>query len=196
MFHIAVTNPDQQDKLRHDGGPIELGRNPEGGRATLTIDDHYISRRQVSLEQTQDGSVKVNNLGANVVVNDDLTLGRGDSCTVQLPASIVRGHTRIELTADGSSAALPELSAGAELHTIADPVRSRPAMVPDAFDAIGQSPGPEQLARWFETLISVQKSAGGSREFYDETARAVVELVGMDRGMVILREEARWRGTA
>ena len=198
MFHISVTNPDQQDTLQHEGGPIELGRSPAGGGATLTINDQYISRRQVCLEPTADGRVVVNNLGANVVLNEEFTLNRGDSRTVDLPARIVRGHTRITISADGIDDTIPEASLGGGLQTISDPIRSRPftGARPGSLDAIGQSPRPEQLARWFETLISVQKSAGGSPEFFDETARAVVELVGMDRGMVVLRQDDWWEVVA
>ena len=46
---------------------------------------------------------------------------------------------------------------------------------------------------WFETLLSVQRSAVGSTEFYLETSRALVELVGLDRGLVLLHKGEKWR---
>ena len=57
---------------------------------------------------------------------------------------------------------------------------------------LGRSPSPETLAHWFETVIAVQRAAAGSPEFYQQTARAVVTLVGLDRGLVLLRREGRW----
>ena len=59
--------------------------------------------------------------------------------------------------------------------------------------SLGEVPSAEELTVWFETLLSVQRSAVGSTEFYQETARAIVDLVGLDRGLVLLREDAGWR---
>ncbi|MCH7729845.1 MAG: family 3 adenylate cyclase, partial [Planctomycetes bacterium] len=44
----------------------------------------------------------------------------------------------------------------------------------------------------FETLLTVQRAAAGSGEFYLETARAAVDLVGLDSGLVILRDGDLW----
>lgn len=185
MFRITVINPDQHEELQHDGGPIELGRAPTASGAVFTIKDHYISRRQLLLTETAPGRVRMQNLGADMVLEDGSTVVRGDTHVLVLPARVIRGHTRIELSAS--------LDSDAILHTISEPVRRQRLPTLGSLDSIGQSPRPEQLARWFETLLSVQKSAAGSREFFDETARAVVDLVGMDRGMVILREGEQWQ---
>ena len=48
------------------------------------------------------------------------------------------------------------------------------------------------MARWFEALIGVQRAAASSPDFFDETARAVVELIGLDCGLVLLRREGQW----
>ncbi len=61
---------------------------------------------------------------------------------------------------------------------------------------MGDSPDAQTLAHWFETVISVQQAAAGSEEFYHETARAVVDLVGLDRGLVLLREDDDWKVVA
>ena len=50
---------------------------------------------------------------------------------------------------------------------------------------------PERLTQWFETVISVQRAAAGSAEFYEETAQAVVQLVGLDGAQVLLRARQR-----
>ncbi len=188
MFHITLINPDQHEELPHEAGPIELGRAPAADHACLTINDQYISRRQVRLEQLPDGRIRIDNLGADLVTSDGLTLSRHQQHHVRLPATLTRGHTRIELS--------PHQSADAVLHTIAEPVRPQRAASAASLELMGQAPRPEQLAQWFETLLSVQKSAAGSREFFAETAAAVVELVGMDRGLVILRDREDWQVVA
>lgn len=189
MFRITVINADQHEELQHHGGPIELGRAPSSDGAVFTIQDHYISRRQMVLQEIGPGRIQLQNLGADMVLQDGTTVSRGDSHVLILPTRIIRGHTRIELSADMRSDTM--------LHTISEPVsRGRGLGTLGSLDAIGRSPQPEQLARWFETLLSVQKSAAGSREFFQETAQAVVDLVGMDRGMVILREQEQWQVVA
>src|SRR5690606_13667348 len=55
----------------------------------------------------------------------------------------------------------------------------------------GDDLSPETLAHWFEVLISVQRAAAGSSEFYNETAAAVVQLIGLDCGMVLLRRQGK-----
>ena len=188
MFHVTLINPDQHEELSHDRGPLELGRAPREDVARLTVNDEYISRRQLRLLELPDGRVQVDNLGADVVVSDGTTLRRGAQHYVRLPATLTRGHTRIELS--------PQQSADAVLHTIAEPIRGAGPPSAPPLERMGQAPRPEQLAQWFETLLSVQKSAAGSRAFYAETAAAVVELVGMDRGLVILRDAAAWKVVA
>ncbi len=56
-----------------------------------------------------------------------------------------------------------------------------------SFSPLQEDPTPEQLARCLESLVTVQRSAASSPEFYAETARAVIELIGLDFGLVLLR---------
>ena len=55
---------------------------------------------------------------------------------------------------------------------------------------------PERLTQWFETVISVQRAAAGSAEFYEETVKAVVQLVGLDGAQVLLRRGNDWEVVA
>ena len=48
------------------------------------------------------------------------------------------------------------------------------------------------MARWFEALIGVQRAAASSPDFFAQTARAVVELIGLDCGLVLLRHQDDW----
>jgi adenylate cyclase len=67
---------------------------------------------------------------------------------------------------------------------------------PLAFHELGDSPRPETLIHWFETLVQVQQAAATSTAFLEATARAVVDLVGLDRGQVLLREVGGWQVAA
>ena len=51
----------------------------------------------------------------------------------------------------------------------------------------------DNLIEWFEALVSVQRSAAGSAGFYREIADAMVQLMGLDYGVVLLRENGDWK---
>src|SRR5205085_1139756 len=47
-------------------------------------------------------------------------------------------------------------------------------------------------AQWLERVINLQHSVGGSPDFHTQIARALVELVGLDLGMVLLHRDGIW----
>ena len=58
------------------------------------------------------------------------------------------------------------------------------------FDGV---PDSSTLVGWFETLVNIQKATLGSDTFYEQTARAIVDLIGLDCGLVLLREGEDWK---
>ncbi len=50
----------------------------------------------------------------------------------------------------------------------------------------------ERMAQTFEAVISVQRAVPGSPEFYRQTAQAVVDLAGLDRGLILLQQGPSW----
>src|SRR5207244_10175 len=56
----------------------------------------------------------------------------------------------------------------------------------------GELPSPETLARWLATVLRLQQTAAGSPEFYREAAQTLVELVGLDVGLVLTRQDNTW----
>jgi adenylate cyclase len=66
----------------------------------------------------------------------------------------------------------------------AAPARARPA-VPSLDAASGVGP-------WLERIIEIQKISSESREFHDTAARALIDLVGFDLGLVLLRAGEKW----
>ena len=61
---------------------------------------------------------------------------------------------------------------------------------------IGESPTPEVLAQWVETILALQRGGGEAREFYDKAARALVNMIGLDVGLVVLFERNNWKVVA
>jgi len=66
----------------------------------------------------------------------------------------------------------------------AAPARARPA-IPSLEAASGVGP-------WLERIIEIQKISSESREFHDTAARALIDLVGLDLGLVLLRSGEKW----
>jgi CheY-like chemotaxis protein len=51
MLLITIETAGQQRQYLHDSGPLVLGRQPSGDEAHLVIDEDYISRRHLVLEE-------------------------------------------------------------------------------------------------------------------------------------------------
>src|SRR5947199_8682845 len=206
MLRFLISNKRERQQFEHLAGPIEFGRGPErDGITRCVIQDGYISRDHVRIEEQADGRLRVENLSARNsirILADNSTLAPNQTSFLKPPVRLSVGETLLEV-----ETAIDPI-ANAPLETIGSPLRQppRPAAGGTASEVLraaaatqspplpqqslidlGKTPSPEKLMEWFETFIAVQRSAAGSPEFYHQTAEAVVKLVGLDRGMVILR---------
>ncbi|MEX2117976.1 MAG: adenylate/guanylate cyclase domain-containing protein [Pirellulales bacterium] len=188
MLRIQVSNKQQERRLEHAAGPLEFGRIPQPGAQRVVLDDPHVSRNQLRIRERSSGHLEVENLSQRtaVYVGDGTVLDPGASREFELPVRLTAGTTLIEI-----GAMTLEDSSGANWRTVTQPMRHISDLGEKLNLAdIGDSLTPETLAYWFETVIAVQRSAAGSPEFYQETARAVVDLVGLDLGLVMLRRAA------
>lgn len=191
MLQIALANERQRRQVTHEGGPLEFGRLAKPNcDFHIVIDDPYTSREQVRLEELDNGDVRIDNLGSPITLPDGSKLPTGKSINLISPARIAFGTTTAEITV------VPKDPFSASMHTIDPPSRSGAPVTPSDSIAAEEAPSAERLTRWFEALLGVQRAAAGSQAFYADTARAVVQLVGLDRGMVLLRRGDDWETTA
>ena len=183
MLRIAINSNRQQRELEHAAGPIEFGRVPGADVARVVLDDPHVSRDQLRIRERPGDRVEAENLSQKTPVHlgDGTVLGVGEVRELLLPVRFTAGKTLIEVTS-------PTTDTDGPWHTILQP-RMQATLPKLRLDVAGMGDAltPEVLANWFETVIAVQRSAAGSPEFYAETARAVVDLVGMDSGIVLLR---------
>lgn len=199
MLLITIENPKQHKQQLHESGLIVLGRQPGGDQAQMVIDDEYVSRRHLVLEQVSPKRMRFENVGRNdLELPDGTKVGQGTCGEIDLPTRLRIGRTVIEVVRQDAQPLLdldhPEESGGEEFQTISLPATFQlPSVTRRSLSSLGEVPTAEMLTLWFETLLSVQRSAVGSTEFYQETARAIVDLVGLDRGLVMLREGGGWR---
>src|SRR5262249_19265675 len=190
MFSITVSNELETQQLTHNRGPLELGRGPaREGTVRVVIRDGFVSRDHVRLEEMPGGRVRIVNLStkAPVTIDNHSTLNPGTDCEYPLPVRLEVGKTVIDL-----ESAEPESLEMSALRTCRAPVRGDTASHPNLL-ALTEGTAAEEVVGWLETVVDVQK-ASGQQEFFQQTANALVERIGLDTGLVILHEAANWRG--
>lgn len=189
MLLIHVRNEHQDERFQHALGAFEIGRGPRRELPRYCVDDLTVSKDQLRVEVLPDGSLRLENLSKKspIVLGGRTSIPPGGIANSRLPARMRAGNSHIileeEETLDPAWEALQTIDRPQSLRGTS-PIRS--------LKALGDSPAPDTLVRWFETVVSVQRSAASTEEFYDATARAVVELVGLDSGLVLLRQTGGW----
>jgi adenylate cyclase len=214
MLHILVSNQKEHSPIRVPSGSIVLGRAPKTGERKHTIQDDYCSAQQLEVEEQPDGRVRLKNLSTRVLValSSGGSLDPGATCESALPLRLKAGKTVIEIEVGHS-----EQDMSGSFVTIAQPIalRVRAPLGLDAHAAaektvalsatewpsaslsgLSEVPGLERMTRWFETVVTVQRAAASSDAFFQETARAVVDLIGLDCGLVLSRQAGEWKPEA
>jgi adenylate cyclase len=185
MLHVHVANDRQDQQFEHPAGVLEFGRGPQRQAPRFVIEDGYVSRDHLRVEEQPPGRLRVTNLSQTqqVELPDGTHLAGGGSHVVDLPVRLTLGTTVLDLEAPGDALEMDSFK------TVSRPApRGEGLPLP----GLGAAPTPEQLALWMETVINLQRAPAGSREFYHQTARALVELVGLHLGMVLLHNQGRW----
>jgi len=152
--------------------------------------DPTVSTNQLWVEEQENGRIHVRNLSSRVTVRlaDGSLIEPGGELAARLPTRIHVGDTLIEI--ESADRAAPAAD-GVLLRTIEPPIAAG-SLSATLAPRLAASPVPEELARWFESLVGVQRAAASSPDFFAETARAVVALIGLDCGLVILRKGLDW----
>jgi adenylate cyclase len=189
LLLFTLSNERQKKQFQHREGPIEFGRLQQGHCARIVVEDPYTSRDQMRIEELPDGGVQIQNLGSPLTLPDGTQLNVGGAKRFTPPVRVVFGRSTLDIGLipnDDSD------KVRSSLQTISKPIASDSRNIKPPAAPAGRVPSAEVLAQWFETLLTVQRAAAGSSAFYAETARAVVELVGLDRGLVIVRRDNLW----
>ncbi len=197
MIELVVVNPEQQhERFQFDSGPIELGRENPRTIPRVVVNDRFTSRHQVLIDDAADGQLRVENItdnpGRPVRISNGIILTNGEKAFVTPPVRLFFGKTTVDLQC-GEEPTQLEASLQSIQRTILAPSAATPQ---HTILASHDPPATQRLTEWFETLLSVQRAAAGSEEFFQETARAVVETIGLDRGLVLVREGHEWRARA
>jgi adenylate cyclase len=196
MLCIRLINDKQHHELEHAEGAIEFGRGrptPRGPRR-FQVEDTFMSRDQLRLEEVNDGLVRVENLSTKIaiVLPDGSTIPPGGQRDLFPPISLTAGRTLMEVESAGSDSLDKE-----SLMTISQPIGLADVLRGlRPLNDLGEAPSPEALANWLEMVFALHRSTGASSELYDQTARALVELLSLDVGMVVFRRTDGWEVAA
>jgi len=201
MLRLYLTTEGHLSELEHGEGPLHLGRNPTPAPGTVSyrINDRYVSSNQMLIEPQGGGRLGLMNLSQNVPVMlaDGRTIPVGEKAEISLPARLTVGQTQIviESTNHDEGKAVPmntvapplgKASGAVAVRTLGDLYRKQ------SFDRQLRAPSAEMLAHWFETIVGVQRASVSTGDFQRDTARAIVDLVGLDCGFVLQREPDGW----
>jgi adenylate cyclase len=189
MLIVTVKGPQQNQQVRHETGPIEFGRGPQHQARRLQLEDPYASRDHLRAEELPDGKVRLENLSKNkpVLVANGPSIPTGASLILGPPLRLTVGQTEVVLSRDQEER--PDPVVPDSLLTIVAPARGPFRPRPDA---LGDAPSPENLTQWLERVIQLLNPAGGDPDFHKQVARALVDMVGLDLGMVLNYRDGAW----
>jgi adenylate cyclase len=214
-LRIVVATPISRQQFVHDRGPLEFGRGPGNGARRFVVDDPGTSRDQLRLEELPTGLIRVANLSRRraVTVVGGETIGMCQLRELEGPLCLAMSSTQItvERVPDSSEPARADDGLVAEPGPASHRVAVAPgdeSPPPGLVAVAALTPGrvggglesnrmpaldtTERLTEWLHTIVDLQRAAAGSAEFFDQTARAILELVGMDLGMVLLARDGSW----
>jgi signal transduction histidine kinase len=193
MLAVTVTNKLETQQLTHKSGPLEVGRGPaRDGVARLSVRDAFVSRDHIRLEELPGRKVRVVNLStkATLTVDNHSVMNPGTDCDFLLPVRLAAGETVVDVDVGDVEPRSVSL-----LRTVAAPVRGDATGTAPALIDRSDTASPEEIVGWLETVVSVQRAAD-EKDFYDRTASALVERIGLDVGLVLTREGEGWRVAA
>lgn len=193
MLKIRIHNDNQNEEVMVDQSPYELGRGPKKELDRFVILDSYVSRDQIRIRQDDERHIHLTNLGSPIYLEDGVAIERDEALELQLPCRLSMGFTELKIEwcniITGQSAGGQGDDPEDRFSTINI---SRMTKAPDVKATLSE----EMISQWVESLIRVQTAAANSGQFFGEAARAVVELIGLDKGIVLVRKGNKWTTVA
>jgi adenylate cyclase len=206
-------------ELVHEGevsGAVELGRqaNPREMPYTQTEEkplcwrvvvgrreEQNISRKHALVEPLLGNRVRVTNQSTSQSIRflDGGELSPQASCERTLPLVLSLGGKVVNIQEAGRTPEGSQRSLQSLLVVPSPPGLGSPAM--SCTLAALKAPADNQieieaLLRWMQGVLEVLQSAASSSDFFAKAARALVDLVGLDHGWVLLREDGEFKTQA
>ena len=196
MLEIALYNKRQHEQFLLAPGVWTIGSGgletrpasgaAQGTNSRVVIRDPDLPEDQLQLVVSEQDAVRLINLGRSLTLNNRQRIQRGEEISLTLPTRLFVAGTVIALHDSQATAPLdPYLKAIP--HS-----RHAGETSPFSLDLFSRSPAPETIVRWLEALGKLQHSAAGSAGFFSDAAQAVVDAVGLESGLILLRTATGW----
>jgi adenylate cyclase len=193
MLIIRVQPPGSVPPISHEvpQGPFDIGRLPatEDVPRCVVTSDPSVSRNHARIVEDRYGQLLITNTSQRVPIGcEGGTISPGETRLLSIPTTFTTGKTTVTVER-------PPEKEGDTLSGLAS-LASSPFLQPRIGRFASSSNDLSVIAAWFEMLITVQRAPAGSEQFYAQTARALVEQIGMDIGLVLLQKQNGWTVTA
>ena len=186
MIEISIEGPNQNQKYSNVSIPCVLGRYADEANPELAIDDPFVSRKHVQIEDNEGGRLRIRCVGRSVVcLSNGQVLESGDDATVSLPIEITVGRSNIAIQKIDLSMSI--LSSPPSMSGDVNPIEM--SMVIRTAD---EKVTNDQLIDWFQSLTKLQETAIGRKDFCMQAAKSVVDMIGLDRCVLLSREDGEW----
>jgi hypothetical protein len=193
MITIRIQPPGSVPPIVHEvaRGPFEIGRLPATNEVPryVVTNDPSVSRNHVRIVEEPSGYVQITNTSQRVPIGCyGWKISPGESRLLPIPTTFFIGNTTVAIDPSDSN----ETGTFQSLASLA----TSPLLLPTPGRFPVSDHDPSVIAAWFEMLITVQRAPAGSEQFYAQTARSLVEQIGMDIGLVLLHKQNGWAVTA
>lgn len=198
MLRLTIKNDEGSRDVEHDSGPLEIGRGPErNGVPRCVVLDLFVSKDHVRLEEVDGGVVRLENLSgkARVVIEGKDPVQPKEVTLLVAPIVFRIGNTHVSVAPSGtaSHAASDELVAVDQTFPFGlNPNPSATDSKRPGLLTLDSAPSAEKLTTYFESVIALQQINPGSKDYYERITRMLVGLIGLDRGLVLMRENNQW----
>jgi adenylate cyclase len=186
-------------ETKHAQRPYTVLRDDTGNVRRVVIawasESADFSRRHVKLTALPDGQVRITNLSETLSIPTPGTgepIRAGQSADLSPPFSLSLPRRTVTVEEDDR---LPGLLRRAEqapgTGTYSTPIAFT---LPPALLAPHRQADPQfnELITWLQTTMRVLQDAVGSADFLSRAAEALVQIVGLNSGLVLLRRDGRW----
>jgi adenylate cyclase len=203
-IRIQLANATQRCRFDHANGPLEFGRGPQRDVQRVRVDDVRVSRDHLRVEQLSADSVRLDNLSTNKVVRlgDGTEVEPQRSLELRLPLAAYIGQTALMIEAEAAQAVRVAGStlqaadgmpadgapdAAQPIMATVRPLSEQPRVSSRSLNIQPTTAVLQKISDCLKTVIELQEAAVGSPEFYQRTAQAVIDVAGLDLGLVLLR---------
>ena len=168
----------RQQQLSADGLAVGSDRR----LVDLEINDERLSGLQfvVHSNSENDGdSVTIENHGRSLVLDSGRRIHGGGNCSLNAPSFFWIGETCFAIEPSKTKKNVETLTT---LPSFNGAVSSE-----ELARVLGKSPAAMTLIHWLQSIGTLQRSVGGSQEFFRDAAHAIFDPGDLDNGMIISR---------